>query len=181
MSEFDTAGAVFKSRPSTLAALMSAGAEDERLWRADELGSIFRHQLAAPIHVDLSGYDPGTAARLKSLSSAQSLLLTSFSDLFHHPHPPVELLRLTKDFAKANMDHAESSLPSQVAAALYYASIAAALVRLDERISNLKDAQLAEGLRWAQNELWIDARTKELFAQAAERLASNRNEEGPAA
>lgn len=179
MSEFDSVGAVFKSRPKTLATLMSAGAEEGRLWRSDELGAIFRHQLAAPILVDLGGFDPGTAARLKMLSAAQSLLLKSFSDLFHHPSPPLELLRLTKDFAKANMDHAESTLPSQIAAALYYASIAAALVRLDIRISNLKDAELRDGLRWARNESWIDPQTKELLDQAARKLRPAETKEGP--
>jgi hypothetical protein len=177
MSEFDSAGAVFKSQPKTLATLMSAGAEEGRLWRAEELGAIFRHQLAAPILVDLGGFDPATAARLKTLSAAQSLLLKSFSDLFHHPSPPVELLRLTKDFAKANMDHAESTLPTQVAAALYYASIAAALVRLDTRISQLKDAELRDGFLWARGEGWIDSETKQLLDQAARRLAAR---EGPA-
>ncbi len=88
--------------------------------------------MSAPILVDLGGYDPATAVRLKNLSDAQSLLLKSFLDLFHHPVPPMELLTLTKDFAKANMDHPDSSLPNEVAAALYYTSIAAALVRLDE-------------------------------------------------
>jgi hypothetical protein len=179
MSEFDSAGAVFKSQPKTLATLMSAGAEEGRLWRADELGAIFRHQLAAPMLMDLGGFDPGTAARLKTLSAAQSLLLKSFSDLFHHPSPPLELLRLTKDFAKANMDQAESTLPAQVAAALYYASIAAALARLDIRISQLKDAELREGLLWARGESWIDSETKQLLDQAAGKLCPEGVKEGP--
>ena len=69
--------------------------------------------MASPILIDLSGFDPGTAARLKKLSEAQSLILKSFSDLFHHPAPPVELLELTKSFAKANMDQPESGLPQR--------------------------------------------------------------------
>src|SRR5208283_5425908 len=104
MSDFDSAAAVFKSRPKNLAALMEAGKERARLWRPDELTAIFRHQMSAPVLVDLGGFDPTTAARLKTLSDAQGLLLKSFSDLFHHPSPPLELLRLAKDFAKANLD-----------------------------------------------------------------------------
>jgi len=38
--------------------------------------------------VDLGGYDTAAATRLKKLSEAQSLLLKSFSDLFHHPARP---------------------------------------------------------------------------------------------
>ncbi len=88
MSEFDSAGALFKSAPKSLAAFMAAGDERARLWRPEELGAIFRHQMSAPMLVDLGGYDPATADRLKTLSEAQSLLLKSFLELFLHPVPP---------------------------------------------------------------------------------------------
>jgi hypothetical protein len=126
--------------------------------------------MSAPVLVDLGGYDPGTAARLKRLSEAQSLLLKSFADLFHHPSPPVELLELTKDFAKANMDHAQSSLPHEVAAALYYTSIAAALVRLGARISRLPEGELRRGLLWTGEQAWLDEETKQLLLQAAGKM-----------
>jgi len=171
MSEFDSAGAVFTRRPKSLAALMEGSAEQARLWRPEELGAIFRHQMAAPVLVDLGGYDAGAAVRLKKLSDAQSLLLKSFSDLFLHPAPPAELLELTKSFAKANMDNAESALPNEVAAALYYTSIAAALVRLDRRISKLGDADLRRGLLWTREQPWLDDPTRELLLQAAEKIS----------
>ena len=63
MSDFDSAGALFKSAPKSLSALLAAGEERTRLWRADELGAIFRHQLSAPILVDLGGFDSANAAR----------------------------------------------------------------------------------------------------------------------
>jgi len=170
MSEFDSAAALSKSPPKSLAAFLAAGAERARLWRPEELSAIFRHQMSSPILVDLGGFDPATASRLKVLGEAQSLLLKSFSDLFHHPVPPLELLSLTKDFAKANMDHPESSLPEEVAAVLYYASIATALVRLNARISQLKDAELQRGLLWAKDQPWVDEQTKEIFVQALKKI-----------
>jgi hypothetical protein len=170
MSEFDSAAALSKSHPKSLAAFLAAGAERARLWRPEELSAIFRHQMSAPILVDLGGFDPATAVRLKTLSQAQSLLLKSFSDLFHHPVPPLEMLSLTKDFAKANMDHPESSLPHEVAAALYYASIAAALVRLDARISQLNDADLQRGLLWAKDQPWVDDQTREILVEALKKI-----------
>jgi hypothetical protein len=172
MSEFDSAGALFKSAPKRLAALMAAGAERARLWRADELGAIFRHQLSAAILVDLGGLDSVSAARLKMLSDAQSLLLKSFSDLLLHAAPPIELLLLAKDFAKANMDCADGSLPKEVAAVLYYASISAALTHLDERISQLKDADLECGLRWAKDQAWVDQQIQQLLVQGLDKLSS---------
>jgi hypothetical protein len=130
--------------------------------------------------VDLGGYDPGTAARLKKLSEAQSLLLKSFSDLFQHPAPPLELLELTKDFAKANMDPVQSSLPTEVAAALYYTCIAAALVRLDTRITRLPDAELRRGLLWTREQPWLDEATKQLLLQAAGKIGPAAGQEAPA-
>jgi len=171
MSEFDSAGALSKSAPKSLAALMAQGAERARLWRADELGAIFRHQLSAPILVDLGGLDATGAARLKMLGEAQSLLLKSFSDLLLHAAPPIELLLLAKDFAKANMDHPDGSLPKEVAAVLYYASISAALTRLDERISQLKDADLERGLRWAKDQPWVDEQIQQLLDQGINKLS----------
>ena len=89
---------------------MATGEEGARLWRADELAAIFKHQISTPMLVDLGSFDPRTANKLKIVSEGHSLLLKSFSDLFHHPAPPVELLELVKDFAKANLDHPESGL-----------------------------------------------------------------------
>lgn len=171
MSDFDSAAALSKSPPKSLAAFLAAGGERDRLWRPEELSAIFRHQLAAPVLVDLGGFDPATAARLKNLGEAQNLLLKSFADLFHHPVPPLELLKLTKDFAKSNMDHPDSTLPNEVASALYYTSIAAALVRLDTRITQLSDADLRRGLQWTRDQAWLDDRSKELLAQALEKIS----------
>jgi len=171
MPESDSAGSVFTRRPKSLAALLEGSGERARLWRPEELGAIFRHQMSAPVLVDLGGYDAGAAVRLKKLSDAQSLLLKSFADLFHHPAPPLELLELTKNFAKANMDNAESALPNQVAAALYYTSIAAALVRLDARISRLTDTDLRRGLLWTKEQPWLDVRTQDLLLEAVAKIS----------
>jgi len=179
MSEFDSAATLSKSPPKSLAALLTAGAERTRLWRPEELSAIFRHQMSSPILVDLGGFDPATATRLKILGEAQCLLLKSFSDLFHHPVPPLELLTLTKDFAKANMDHPESALPQEVAGALYYASIATAMVRLDARISQLKDAELQRGLHWAKDQPWVDGQTREILVQALKKISPDTPAEGP--
>ena len=176
MPEFDPAASVFKSRPKSLVALLAAREERGRLWQTDELAAIFRHQLSAPVVVDLGGFDPGTAAKLKVLADAQGLLLKSFGELLRHPSPPLELLELTKEFAKLNMDHSESSLPSEIAAALYYLSIAAALVRLETRISQLKDADLRRGMVWTSEQSWIDADARTLLAQAMQKLAPDGGE-----
>jgi hypothetical protein len=171
MSDFDSSAAVFKSRAKKLATLMATGEERAKLWRPDELAAIFRHQMSAPMQVDLGTFDSRTATRLRILSEAQGLLLKSFADLFHHPAPPIELLELIKDFAKANMDHPESGLPDETATALYYTTIAAALIRLDARISQLPDSDLQSGLRWTIEQAWLDEKTEKLLAKALEKIS----------
>ena len=74
---------------------------------------MFRHQMSAPVLMDLGSFDPRTANQLKALTAAQGLLLSSFADLFNHSNPPIQLLQLVKDFAKANLDHPESGLPQR--------------------------------------------------------------------
>ena len=56
MSDFDSSAAVFKSRAKKLATLMATGEERARLWRPDELAAIFRHQMSAPMLVDLGSF-----------------------------------------------------------------------------------------------------------------------------
>ena len=175
MSDFDSSAAVFKSRAQKLASLLATGEERTKLWRADELAAIFRHQMASPVLVDLGTFDPQTATRIRLQSEAQGLLLKSFADLFHHPSPPIELLELIKDFAKANLDHPGSGLPDEIATTLYYASIATALVRLNTRISQLPDADLQSGLRWAMEQAWLDTLTRKLLLQALEKVSGKGN------
>ena len=170
MSESDSSAAIIKGRAKELSALMTSSDERGPLWRADELASVFRHQMSAPIAVDLGSYDTRTANHLKTLSASKGLLLSSFADLFNHAAPPLQLLQLTKDFAKANMDHPESGLPAEIAATLYYASIAAALVRLDKRITQLPDADLQRGLALTAKQPWLDEKTKALLADAMKKL-----------
>jgi hypothetical protein len=174
MSEFDSSSALLKSRAQQLSALMASGEERAPLWLPEDLAAMFRHQMSAPVLMDLGSFDPRTASQLKALTAAQGLLLSSFADLFNHSNPPIQLLQLVKDFAKANLDHPESGLPREIATALYYASIAAALVRLDKRISQLPDAELQRGLRRTREQPWLDERTKALMLEAAAKLSGGK-------
>ena len=176
MSEHDSSSAI-KSHAKELAELMASGWENARLWRPEELAAIFRHQMSAPMLVDLGSFDAATAARLKALSDAHNLLLKSFTDLFHHAAPPLELLQLVKNFAKANIDQPDSGLPGEVASALYYSSIASALVHLNTRISQLPDSDLRRGFRWLEDQAWLDEKTKALLAEAMKKLSGG--EEAP--
>jgi hypothetical protein len=179
MSESDSSAALLKSRAQQLSALMASGEERAPLWRPDELAAMFRHQMSAPVLMDLGSFDPRTANQLKTLTAAQGLLLSSFADLFNHANPPLQLLQLVKDFAKTNLDHPESGLPREIATALYYASIAAALVRLDKRISQLPDKDLQRGLNLTREQPWLDERTKSLLAEALKKISGDQEAPKP--
>jgi hypothetical protein len=179
MSDFASSQAVWKSRANKLSSLLATGEDRAQLWRPEELAAVFRHQLASPVVVDLGMFDERTAARLRTVSEAQGLLLKSFADLFQHPVPVRELLELVKDFARANLDQPGSALPKEIATTLYYTSIAAALVRLDVRITQLPDADLHRGLDWVRQQPWLDEPTRVLLTAAAAKVSGGPKGAGP--
>jgi hypothetical protein len=161
----DSSDAIWKSTPEQLSRLLGASDGPGREWPPEDLQAFLRQQLAAPISVNLDGLRPALAAQLKGLTGAQGLLLKSFADLFIHPHPPLELLVLVKDFAKAQRASPAGALPREVASVLYFAAIAVSRLRLGQRISSLPDAALREGCAWALDQSWVDERMKAIFSE----------------
>jgi hypothetical protein len=141
-----------------------------RLWNDAELAAILRHQLSAPIQVDLGRFERGAALKVRTLSESLGLTLKSFGDLLTHPNPPLELLTVTKDFAKACRLSPRSPVPSEVASVLYFACIAAGLVRCRSRMTRLSDVTLSEGFRWVLARRWLDVPTRDLTAEALKML-----------
>ena len=168
-----TEASILDSDPHSMAALLDLGAGDERIWNADELAAILRHQLSAPIQVDLANLEQRLASQLRLAAESQGLLLKSFSDLLHHPNPPLELLKLTKDFAKACRLSREGPLPREIATVLYFASIVVAMVRCHRRITRLDDAATRQGVEQCLAQSWLDAPTRQLFEDGLKALAGN--------
>jgi hypothetical protein len=177
----ESASDLLKASPGQLAAVMGLGDALARVWQPEELGAVFRHQMVAAVSVDLGSLDPAVVGKLKTLTDASGLLLKSFRDLFQHPAPPVELLRLVKEFAKLNRGQPESFLPPDVASVLYYLSIAAALVRWGERISTLSDEALQRGFAWAISQSWVDEPARELLGSASARIQGANSTRGDSA
>src|SRR5438067_9323601 len=154
---------VLRAEPRRLACLLDLTDTVTLPWRAQELSAILEHQLSAPIESDLAqeaAIDKGSALGVNTWT---------FGDLFHHPAPPIELLRSVKDFAKANRNHPASALPNEIATLLYFASIAVARTRCGRRITSLSETEIRAGLAWALAQDWVDSRTKSLFREAVER------------
>jgi hypothetical protein len=155
-----------------LAGVFDWGTPDDRLWEPAEFRAIVEHLLQSPMQFDLAGLEPGVSGKLARLTESQGLLLKSFGDLLRHPLPPLELLELTKEWAKANRECPESSLPPEVVSVLYYACIAAALARLGKRITKLSDAQLQTGFAWSASQPWAGDELNQLFSEVQTKVAS---------
>ena len=155
--------------PQALARMLQVGASGgerhggERHWEPNELGAILRHQLGCPVRFDLDVLGPRLAAQATAVTEARGLLLKSFGDLIFHPDPTIELLKLTKEYARACRAHPDSLIPSEVATALYYAAIVAARLRCGARITELDDATVRQGIEWLIRQPWIEPSLRTFF------------------
>jgi hypothetical protein len=156
----DAKNTVFRAEPRRLAYLLDLTETVTQPWRVQELSAILKHQLSAPIESDLAQQAPSDRG------SAQRVNARTFGDLFHHPAPPIELLRSVKDFAKANRNHPASTLPNEIATLLYYVSVIVARWRCGEVITTLSDEELGAGIGWAIAQPWVDEKTRSLLCEA---------------
>ncbi len=143
--------------PHRLVRLLDGGGPPN--WREEELGQILTHQLDAPLLVDIS------VTGVQTLSPP-----ARFVDLLTAADPNLILLRLTKDFAKAQLCHRDGAFPHPVAQVLYAATIAAALATHGCRISTLTESALSELLTWARRLNWLDPRLRAVLASGYDRL-----------
>lgn len=139
-----------------------------RIWQEGELGTLLQHQLDAPLALDLSGGRRMEALRIEALLQADSQPIKTFRDLFTHPHPPREILNLTKVFLKTLRSEMDGFFATEVATVLYYGVILVARQRLKLRLSSKSDQVLREGYRWALAQPWLDETLRPLFAQGVD-------------
>ena len=147
--------------------------DDARLWQPEELGAILEHQLAASVEYDLGRLDKDLAERLAAIESAGGPPINSFKELLHHPHPPVEIVELTKRFAKACRSDPGGPLPDEVATVLYLLAIVVAMTKCRQRITRLDDQSLRHSLRWVLGQNWLDQATRKLFEEGYSALGSS--------
>jgi hypothetical protein len=85
-----------------------------------------------------------------------------------HPAPPLELIGLMKDFARAGRD--DGSIPTEIGTVLYYAAIALGMIRHNARITKLDDDSLKKGIAWSAAQPWIDPELRQILAQGLEAI-----------
>ncbi len=141
--------------PTRLAELFQVSGGRETIWRPEDLGGILRHQLSMPLELSPTGGGGGAPAPA-----------ATFGELLRNPEPGLELLRLAKQFAKRHGSRPGSLLPREVALVLYYALIAAALLRCRKRITSLSESALRTGFSWTLKQAWLDDDTRGLVHAA---------------
>ena len=150
--------------PVTLSELFSVGEEDRpKIWAAEELREVLAHQLRAALV-----YDLGSAGALRDAEALGQQGVRTFGDLLRHPSPPVDLLRLAKDYFKSSLVSEDGPLPPDVARLLYYGVIGVAGLRHGVSISSLKKQELTRGLKWAASRDWVEEELKGVLGEALE-------------
>ena len=134
------------------------------------LASLLHRELSSPLKFDRStaGFkNPRQQTRLRASRDLAAAQIRTFQELFAHPEPPVDALRMSKDrFKEMAGTTAERRPDQEVGLLLYLLAILVARVRLKVVISRLPDAELIGGIRWALGLEWLDGKTKELFLTA---------------
>jgi len=151
--------------PQLLAQLISLAGDRRASWLPEDLSAMWRHQLRAPLDFDLAETAPDARATIVHLSTAGGAPLRTFADLLNHPAPPLELLRFAKDFAKIKRADANAGFPKEIATALYYAVIAAAQLRHNERLTELGPDALRYGLNWTMQLEWLDDQNRSMLGE----------------
>ncbi len=168
MVESESSQAVFKSSAAQLAKIMNLDETTPDVWNDQDLAAMVRHQMEAPLHFDLTSFElkgRRAEARTETLTSAAKARIESFQDLLFHPEPPLETLRLSKDFFKARTKALKKDSPEwQMAYLFYLLSILAAGSRAPQ-LSNLTPGDLRKATKWALDQKWVDERTKRLLSQ----------------
>lgn len=179
----DTTGAITPSKseplsvidetnPHLLGQMLACEDENTSLWRREELGGLLKHQLATPLREALGTIDLTFAPDLMAAIQDTRYPLRTLHDLFVHPRPPLELLEFTKQLGRRNTQHNSGEMPPEVGAAIYFGSIALALVRCNERISSFDDEQLSCGFEQLLSWEWLDEDLRKAVQQAMGKLST---------
>ena len=158
------------SLPQQLAEMLSFSTASEGLWNADDLSAILKHQLSLAPADDWRAGDSDVSPANPWPQEASCF--ATYLELLRAPHPPLAILERMKQVSKASVTHPDSPLPEEVGTALYFAAIAAALVRCHERLTRLDDDGLRWGIQWALDQPWLAEDLRPLFREALEHLAT---------
>ena len=162
--------AVDDSNPKELACLLSVRGTPEGNWQYTKIRDLLRDSLAAPVREYLGDLGDVAGFEADSPSECAAVAMT-LGDLFQSADPPLGLLIAMMRGARRLMSPEASDMPAEVHDLIYFASIAAAVVRHNQLISRSSPEVLLAALERLAVESYADDGLRELFATAVERLS----------
>ena len=145
-------------RLAVLSGMFRMTSQRDVQWENEELSAMWQHCLAQPLENIPAGHElhDGTAA-----------------DLLASASPPIETLESLKLEYGNYARNLKSPLPTKISTVFYFATIAAALVRKQQRISSSPDAVLREGFDMTLAESFLDDDTRSLVSAAVAALRTS--------
>jgi len=135
--------------PQKLARFLSSDFPEP--WGEADGPAALRHQLEAPIFPDVAVSPDLNRADMEAFMKIYDGP-KSFGQQLLAEHPSLRLLEAIKLFAKHSGQEVASPLKGTGATVLYFAAIAAALLRCKQRISQLPDEELRKGFQWSKHQ-----------------------------
>lgn len=145
--------------PRVLADLLDQGKREALSWSAVDLRQILSHTLDAPPTFEV---EPGEADIHIAARPMRQMLIDDPA--------PADALAAAKDYFKAVRNTPEHPLPPEIAAALYYSCICAALIAHDAWITTTEARSFQTNLGWLIDQAWIETPLHDLFRTARDRL-----------
>ena len=159
--------------PADLHHLLAAVADQTHLhtldWSNRDRADVFEHLLNSPVLVTQTDTDDQLDSRQLDRFTYQENT-TTIREALDRPNPDPAFLQMIKQYAKREYQSELSGLPREVPLVLYYLTICIALTRLRQRLTTLADDELADGIRWAQRQDWLDPQTQQTLATALSTL-----------
>jgi hypothetical protein len=142
---------------------------DDEAGQPAELGDKLKYCLAAPAseYLTIRGRSTEFPADSPSGSAAAAMTL---GEMLPSADPPLGLLIAVRRHAKRLMKPGASDVPAGVHEVVYFASVAAALVRRGQRISKSSPEVSRAAWHRLAAESYLDDGLRKLFAEARQRL-----------
>ncbi|MEI8043055.1 MAG: hypothetical protein WCL11_16710 [Verrucomicrobiota bacterium] len=172
MKAFDSKAAVREGTAAQISQILDMGGQANE-WKEQDLRAMLQHQFTAPLDCDLRSQElaGGEArSREKTLTGAANIRIETFKDLLTHPVPPLELLKLAKEFFKWRIQACKKDSPEWRIAYLFYMLTLLAAGKHASDLSSLSPKALLKGAKWALEQSWIDTQTRQFILAACERL-----------
>ena len=161
--------------PRRLAALLGPVGD---LLAEGEMAAMLDHQWRSSLRFYSSQLDEQLMRELLPYPAARRAEIGTFGGLLTDRHPPVALLRLVKNFAKACVQRVDAPLPHRLASALYFTTVAAAAIH-GHAISSLDPRGMREGFTWALTLPWVTGDCRRILDEALAKSGAARKQPRP--